>query len=212
VAVAPTRGAAIQRGVRLEVVTVVWMIAEAVFAIGAGVVARSVLLTAFGFDSVIELLSGIVLLRRLSFEARGQSPRGIESMERTTARVSGVLLVLLCAYVVVSSGAGLVAGLRPQGSVLGVAVAAAALVVMPLLALAKSRANRQIGSASLRADIAETITCAYMAAVTLAGIALSSWLGLWWIQYVAALALLVWLIPETREALEAARGGSHEHQ
>lgn len=212
-ATAAVRGAAVRRGVRLEVVTVAWMIAEAVLAIGAGIMARSVLLTAFGFDSVIELLSGAVLLRRLTFEAGGQSTRRVESLERATARVSGVLLLLLCAYVAISSGAGLVAGLKPQGSVLGIAVAAAALVVMPLLALAKSRANRHIGSASLSADIAETITCAYLAAVTLAGIALSSWLGLWWLQYVAAIALLIWLVPETREAFEAAgRGHVDEHQ
>jgi divalent metal cation (Fe/Co/Zn/Cd) transporter len=185
------------------------MVAEAALAIGAGVAARSVLLTAFGFDSVIELLSGIVVWRRLNFEARGRSQDGVERMERTTARISAVLLILLCAYVVVTSLGGLLVRLKPEGSVLGIAVAAAALVVMPLLALAKTRANRDIGSASLRADIAETITCAYMAAVTLAGIALSSLLGVWWLQYVAAIALLIWLVPETREALEAATGGRH---
>jgi divalent metal cation (Fe/Co/Zn/Cd) transporter len=212
VATATVRQAAVRRGVQLEVVTIAWMVAEAVLAIGAGIMARSVLLTAFGFDSVVELLSGVVLLRRLGFEARGRSAEGVESMERTTAWVSGVLLILLCAYIIISSSAGLVAGLRPQGTVLGIAVAAAALVVMPLLALAKSRANQHIGSASLRADIAETITCAYMAGITLAGIALSTLLGAWWIQYIAALALLIWLVPEAREALEAAGGAPDEHE
>jgi divalent metal cation (Fe/Co/Zn/Cd) transporter len=207
---AAARGAAIERGIRLEVLTIAWMVAEAFLAIGAGIAARSVLLTVFGFDSVIELLSGIVVWRRLNFEARGRSQDGIERMERTTARISAVLLILLCAYVVVTSLGGLLIRLKPEGSVLGIAVAAAALVVMPLLALAKTRANRDIGIASLRADIAETITCAYMAAVTLAGIALSSLLGVWWLQYVAAIALLIWLVPETREALEAATGGGHE--
>lgn len=190
--------------------TIVWMAAEALLAIGAGIAARSVLLTAFGFDSVIELLSGIVLWRRLSFEAKGRSQDGIERMERATARISAVLLIVLCAYVIVTSVGGLLVGLKPEGSFLGIAVAAAAIVVMPLLALAKKRVNRDIGSASLRADIAETITCAYMAAVTLGGIALSSLLGVWWLQYIAAIALLIWLVPETREALEAAAGGSHE--
>ena len=209
---AATRTAAIQRGVRLEVVTVLWMLVEAVLAIGAGFAARSVLLTAFGFDSVIELLSGVVLLRRLTFEAGGRSQDGIEQMERATARISAVLLILLCAYVVVTSAGGLVFGLKPEGSALGIAVAAAALVVMPLLALAKSRANRVIGSSSLRADIAETITCAYLAAVTLAGIGLSSVLGIWWLQYVAAIALLVWLVPETREAFEAATGRGEKEE
>jgi divalent metal cation (Fe/Co/Zn/Cd) transporter len=198
--------------VRLEVVTVLWMAAEAALAIGAGIAARSVLLTAFGFDSVIELSSGIVLWRRLAVEASGRATDGIERMERTTARVSASLLILLCLYVVLTSVGGLAVGLKPGTSVLGIAVAAAALVVMPLLALAKSRANRVIASASLRADIAETITCAYLAGVTLAGIGLSYVLGAWWLQYVAAVALLIWLVPETREALEAAAGGGHEDE
>src|SRR6266540_2998774 len=201
------RASALRRGVRLEVLTVIWMAAEAALAIGAGIAARSVLLTAFGFDSVVELLSGIVLLRRLGLEARGAAAASAERLERTTTRISAVLLVLLSVYVVATSVIGLAVGVMPEGSIVGIAVAA---VAMPLLALAKARANRTIGSTSLRADIAETVTCAYMAGVTLAGVVLSAALGLWWIQYLAALALLIWLVPETREAVEAARHGNEE--
>ena len=179
------------------------MAAEAALALGAGIAARSALLTAFGVDSVVELLSGIVLLRRLSVEAGGASAGAVDVLERTTTRVSAVLLVLLCGYVVVASAAGLLLRLMPAASVLGVAVSAAAVIAMPLLAAAKIRANLTIRSAALRADTAETITCAYMAAVTLVGLALSMIFGLWWVQYVAALALLIWLVPETREALSS---------
>ena len=52
--------------------------------------------------------------------------------------------------------------------------------------------------------------CAYLAGVTLLGVVLSMVLGLWWVQYPCALALLIWLIPETLEAFEAARGGHHD--
>jgi divalent metal cation (Fe/Co/Zn/Cd) transporter len=204
-----TRAQAVGRGVLLERITVAWMVAEAALALGAGVAARSVLLTAFGFDSVVELLSGLVLLRRLSVEARGAEIEHVERLEKKTARISGVLLVLLCAYVVITSAAGFVAGLKPGGSVLGIVVAAVAVVAMPALALAKTRANDRIGSAALRADIAETLTCAYMAGVTLAGLAASMLFGLWWVQYAAAVALLIWLIPETREAFTS---GSHEEE
>jgi divalent metal cation (Fe/Co/Zn/Cd) transporter len=200
-----SRSAAVALGVRLEVATVVWMAAEAAIALIAGLMARSVLLAAFGFDSVIELMSGLVLLWRLSAESRGGGVERIERAEHTTARASAALLLALCAFVVVSSAVGLLAGLKPEGSLLGIGVAAVAVVAMPALAFAKSRANRLIGSASLRADIAETVTCAYMAGVTLVGVALSMALGLWWLQYVFALVLLVWLVPETREALEATR-------
>jgi divalent metal cation (Fe/Co/Zn/Cd) transporter len=199
------RGAAIRVGLRLEVFTVAWMAIEAVVAIGAGVAARSVLLTAFGFDSVIELLSGVTLLWWLSAEARGSGADRIEGMERRATRISAVLLVLLCAYLVLTGVGGLVLRLHPEGSALGVGVSATAVVVMPLLAWRKRRVNATLESAALRADIAETLTCAYMAAATLAGTALNLLAGWWWAEYVAALALLVFIVMETREALEAAR-------
>ena len=195
---------AVRIGVRLELITVVWMAVEAVLAIGAGIAARSVLLTAFGFDSVIELISGATLLWRLSSEARGASTDRLETVERRATRISAVLLVLLCVYVVFVGFAGLVARLRPEGSALGVAVAAAAVLVMPLLAWRKRRANAVIGSPALRADIAETITCAYLAAATLVGAGLNLIAGWWWAEYVAALVLLVFIAMETREAIESA--------
>jgi divalent metal cation (Fe/Co/Zn/Cd) transporter len=205
-----SRAAAVTLGIRLEALTVAWMAAEAVIALVAALMARSVLLAAFGLDSVVELISGVVLFWRLSAETRGGSVQRIERAEQITSRISAALLVLLCGFVAVSSLVGLILRFEPADSVLGLAVAAVAVVAMPALALGKSRANRIIGSASLRADIAETITCAYMAGVTLLGVALSMGFGLWWVQYLCALALLIWLVPETREALEAARGGHHD--
>jgi divalent metal cation (Fe/Co/Zn/Cd) transporter len=201
-----TRDAAIRRGSALEVAGMVWMLAEAVLAMGAGVAARSVLLTAFGLDSVIELLSGWMVLRQLRRPPSQTPEPALQRGEAMTARVSGVLLILLCLYIVASSIAGLVAGVRPGPSALGLAVSAVAVVAMPLLAVAKSRVNRVVNSASLRADIAQTVSCAFLAAVTLAGLVASVAFGLWWVQYVASLALLLWLVPEAREAMAASRG------
>jgi len=200
-----TRAAALRRGIRLEWAGAAWMLAEAILAIGAGVAARSVLLTAFGFDSVVELLSGAVLLRRLGIEASDAPERDVERLELWSARISALLLAMLCAYIVISSAAGLVAGVRPEPSMVGLAVSAVAVVAMPLLAVAKNRVNRIVKSASLRADIAETVSCAFLAAVTLLGLGASMAFGLWWVQYAASLALLLWLVPETREAIEAGR-------
>lgn len=191
---------ATRQGIRLEAVTIAWMAVEAAVAIGAGIAARSVLLTAFGADSVIELLSGVVLYRRL---------RGAPEADAT--RVSSVLLVLLCLYVFVTSIAGLLIHVIPGESVVGIAVTAVALVAMPLLARAKRRVNDVLDSPSLRADIAETISCAYLAGVTLVGLVVAMATGWWWLQYVAALALLVWLVPETREALEEWRHNVANH-
>jgi divalent metal cation (Fe/Co/Zn/Cd) transporter len=183
------------------------MAAEAVLAIGAGIAARSVLLTAFGFDSVIELLSGVTLLWRLTSEARGAPPARMEGIEHRATVISAALLVLLSAYLVLVGLGGVVAQVHPSGSALGVAVSAVAAVVMPILAWRKLRVNSVLESPALRADIAETITCAYMAAATLAGAGLNLLFGLWWAEYAAAAALLVFIVMEAREAVESARAG-----
>ncbi len=202
---------AVRRGVRLETFTVAWMTVEAALAIGAGVAARSVLLTAFGADSLIELLSGAVLLWRLRVESAGGSGARVIAVERRATWISAVLLLLLCAYVVLTSVAEFVLGVQPGRSWLGVAVAATAVVVMPWLAARKRTANKKIQSAALRADIAESVTCAYLAGVTLIGAAINAITGLWWVEYLAAFLLLRWLVPEAREALEAARSGEGHH-
>jgi len=204
------RSAALSRGLRLEVLTVGWMLVEACVALGAGVAARSVLLTAFGFDSVVELLSGIVLYRRLMVESSGASAEAVDRLEARTTAISAVLLIVLCAFVVVSSIAGLILRIEPEGAPLGIAVSAIAVIAMPLLAREKGRVNRVLGSPSLRADVAETISCAYLAAVTLAGLAATILFGWWWAQYVAAFALLIWLVPEAREAFWAWRDNEPE--
>ena len=186
--------------------TVVWMAIEAALAIGAGVAARSVLLTAFGADSVVELLSGATLLWRLRVEAVGGDDARVDAVERRADSISAVLLILLCLYVPLTSIAGFLFRVEPHGSWLGVAVSATAVVVMPWLAARKRIANRLIRSSALRADIAESVTCAFLAGVTLVGAAINAVTGLWWVEYLAAVILLWWLVPEAREALAAARG------
>jgi len=196
----------LRAGVRIEAVTVAWMVVEAALAIGSGVLARSALLTAFGIDSLIELISGSVLLWRLLSELRGGDAEAAEQLERRAAQISAVLLVLLCVYIVVTVAFGLITRTEPEKSWVGTGVSFGAVLVMPLLARSKRRIAERIGSPALRADAAESITCAYMAGAVLAGVVLNAVLGWWWAEYVAALGFLFWLFGETREAFEAARG------
>ncbi len=201
------RAQAVRAGVNVERLTIAWMVVEAAVAIGAGVLARSVLLTAFGIDSIIELVTGGVLLWRLLTEARGGSLQRVERAENRAAWVTGVGLVLLCLYVVASAALGLLAHNRAEVSAVGIALSVAAVIGMPLLARRKRAIAARIDSAALRGDAACSITCAYMAGTLLVGLALNAAFRWWWVDSVAALALLYWLIPEAREALEGARAG-----
>jgi divalent metal cation (Fe/Co/Zn/Cd) transporter len=198
---------AAQAGVHIEQVTVGWMALEAALAIGAGIAAHSFLLVAFGLDSVIELISGGILLWRLTVQARGTSLERVELAERRSAWVVACALLGLSAYIVASAGVSLYTHARPDTSLIGLSVAAAAVIGMPLLARRKRQLAAQLDSAALRGDAACSVTCAAMAAALFAGLALHALLGWWWADSVAALAFLFWLLPEAHEALEGARAG-----
>ncbi len=201
------RAADLRAGVRVEQVTICYMIVEAVVAIGAGIAARSVLLTAFGLDSIIELVTGGVLLWRLLTEARGGELARVERAENRAAWVAGVGLMLLCVYVVVTAALSLILRDKPDGSFVGLGLSVVALALMPLLAWRKRAIAARIGSAALRGDAACSITCAYMAGALLVGLALNTAFGIWWADPVAALVLLYWLQKEAREAIAGARSG-----
>ncbi|HLW48008.1 MAG TPA: cation transporter [bacterium] len=200
---APARAATLRAGIRIEWLTIAWMIVEAAVAIGAGVAAKSVALMAFGLDSVIELVSATVVLGRLRAEDRGVgiTAEHVEHAERRASRVVGWSLFALAAYVVVHSAYDLLTHAGPESSPAGIAIAAAALLVMPPLVRAKRRISSALASTALRGDAAEGIVCAYMAATLLAGLVLRAAFGWWWADPAAALGIVYFIVREGREAL-----------
>ena len=194
-----TREVVLQRGIRLETLTVGYNVLEGVIAIGAGLAASSIALTGFGIDSVIEVTSGVLLWWRLRAEAGHAELR--ESVERRAKRGAGLLLLALAAYIVVDSVRRLAMHDRPDTSAVGIVLTAVSLVVMPLLARAKLRTAALLESRALRADAYETIVCAWLSLATLAGLVLHAAAGWWWADPVAALAMLPLIVREGLEAL-----------
>ena len=201
------RDALVRAGIRIELLTIGWMLLEAAVAVGVGIVARSVALTAFGLDSVVELVTGGILLWRLVTEANGASLERVEQAEHRAAWVTGIALVVLCGYVVATAALSLFTGIHAETSPIGIGLAVVAVVGMPVLAWRKRAIAMPLGSAALRGDAACSITCAYMAGTLLVGLTLNALFGWWWADSLAAVGLLVWLVPEAREAIEGARAG-----
>jgi divalent metal cation (Fe/Co/Zn/Cd) transporter len=183
----------------LEILTLLWMTVEAVVAVAAGIGAGSVALLAFGIDSVIEFVSALVVLRIFRAEQAG---RGGGDDEQRALRVIGVTFFVLAGYIVADAGYTLIASSRPDSSVAGVAVSAAALLVMPTLCALKRRTGNRLESQMLLADAAESLFCAYLSATVLAGLVLNTAFSWWWADPVAALALVPFVIKEGREAFE----------
>jgi divalent metal cation (Fe/Co/Zn/Cd) transporter len=197
----------IRAGIRVEWFTIVWMVIEALLSVGAGLAAGSIALLAFGLDSVLELVSAGVLMWRLRMESLGLVPSTlIEQAERRASRVVGWSLLLLAAYVVIQSAYDLWRRAAPESSPIGIALAAAALLIMPALVRTKLRIASAINSPALKGDAACGVVCLYMAATLLVGLVLRAWLGWWWADPVAALGIVYFIIREGREALTAQDG------
>lgn len=191
------RAGLVRRGRLLEYLTVGWNSLEGLIAVGAGLAAGSIALVGFGFDSVIEVTSGLALLWRLHMDA----PERRERAERTALKLVGWSFMLLGAYVAFDAVMSLVRREPPEASYIGIALAALSLIVMPLLARAKRRVAAGINSRALQADSRQTNICAYLSAILLGGLLLNALLGWWWADPVAALVMVPIIVKEGVGAL-----------
>ena len=183
-----------RRGFLLEYASMAWMTAEAAVAVTAGVLASSVALTGFGLDSVIEFFAAAIVVWQLRGELAGQE------RETKAVRLIGVTFFALAIYLAIAGLRDLVTGAQPRASGPGLAIAAAALLVMPGLAVAKRRTGRALGNRTLVADSAETAFCAATSAATLLGTGLNAWVGWWQADPIAALAIAALAVKEGLEA------------
>ncbi len=182
-----------RRVLQLQVITLIWMSAEAIVSLGSAWTSHSPALLAFGGDSLIELLSAAVVFWRFRFTLG----------EARAARIAGGLLFALAGLVVFTSVLNLLGVREAQRSLVGIGILLAAGVVMPWLASRKRHLAAVTSSAALRADAAQSALCAYMAWIALAGLVLNAIWGIRWADPAAALLLTPLIL---REGWESAKG------
>ena len=204
-ATATARLTMLQEARLAQVLTVGWMVIEAAIAIFAGIIARSVALTAFGVDSGVELFSSVVVLHRLLQRSESEERGSLSGGERRASRLVGYALYGLIAYIVLSAAVSLVLRIEPQHSPVGIGLTLASLGIMAGLWRWRLALADRLGSPALRGDAACSMVCLYMAAVALAGLVMNQLFGLWWADPLAALALIWWIRGEAKEAIEASR-------
>ena len=185
----------IRRIHRIQAITIGWMVIEVAVSLWAAVRARSPVLLAFGGDSAIELLSAAVVLWRFRRHISD------EDAERRAARIAGILLFALTAFVVAVATLTLLGYSEPKPSYMGIAVLCVAAALMPWLARRKRQLSAATGSAALRADAAESMLCAYLSLIALVGLAVRALFGITWADPAAALVITPFIVWEGREAL-----------
>ncbi len=179
--------------VRLQILTLAWMSVECGLALFAAYKGSSPALLAFGSDSLVELLSAAVVILQFAPSFAISPPRA--------ARCAGVLLFVLAGVVAFTSVAALAVRLEPEANWLGIAVSIAALVAMPVLSRAKRRAAQRLNNRALAADAVQSATCAYLAGITLFGLAINAVFHIRWIDPAAALGAIPIICIEAKRAL-----------
>jgi divalent metal cation (Fe/Co/Zn/Cd) transporter len=194
------RSAAVSRARWLNAATIGWNTVEGVVAVSAGLVAGSVSLVGFGFDSAIEVSAALILAWRLRQERRDHCMQ--EADARATKAIA-LSFVALAVYVAIEAIRDLAGHAEPRVSVVGVGLATLSLAVMPVLARAKAKLAPVLGSTAAAADAAQTNLCAMLSAVVLVGLAANWLLGWWWADPVAGLCVAALAAAEARRTWRA---------
>lgn len=192
-----TRRTVLARRIRwLVAATITYNVLEAIVALVEGARVSSSALVGFGLDSIVEVSSAAAVAWQFS-------ARDPETREKAALRFIAFSFFALAAYVAADAVLTLTGRGEAAPSVVGIVLAALSLVIMPVLSLAQRRAGREFGSTSAVADSKQTLLCAYLSAIVLAGLVLNGLFGWSWADPVAALGIAVIAV---REGVEAWRG------
>jgi divalent metal cation (Fe/Co/Zn/Cd) transporter len=176
----------------LQGLTLAWMTIECSMALSSAYASRSVALLAFGSDSAVEFLSATVVLLQFVPAIRVSSP--------LAARLASILLFALACVIGIISAYSLAYHVQPEVSPTGIAITAAALIVMPLLGTLKRKKAKQLGDRALAADAIQSLTCGYLAAITLLSLIMNAAFQIRWLDAVAGLFAIPILVVEGRRA------------
>ncbi len=192
----PTRTETLQRRVRLIVAcTIAYNLIEAIVALSAGSLASSGALIGFGLDSTIEVTSALAVAWQFS----RTNP---ERYEAITLKIVALAFFALAAFVSVDSVLALVSQEVPDSSAIGIGLALASIIIMPLASFLERRAGKELGSAAVIADSKQTLVCAWLSVALLVGLVLNALVGWWWADPVAALVIAALAFREGKEAWE----------
>ncbi len=195
-----------RKGLYLEYFNVGYNILEAIVSIVFGSIANSIALIGFGLDSIVESLSGLVLIWRLRQHGR-ISEEAEERIEKRATRFVAITFFILGLYILFESIKKLVMVETPASSLPGIVIAIVSLVTMPLLTWQKYKTGKQINSRALVADSKETLACAFLSAALLTGLGTNYLFGFWQADPIVGLVIVAFLF---REGWEGWKENSEE--
>ena len=184
-----------KKGLRLEYFTVGYNLIEAAASLTFGLIAQSIALVGFGLDSVIESLSGLVLIWRLRQHGKISKEKE-ERVEKKAMKFVAISFFILGAYVLYESTENLILREIPQPSLPGIIIAIVSMIIMPILTVKKYKIGKEIKSKALIADSKETLACSFLSLALLLGLGFNYLIGFWQADPIAGLTIVLFLFRE----------------
>jgi divalent metal cation (Fe/Co/Zn/Cd) transporter len=181
------------------------MTVECAVAIYSGLAAWSLALLAFGGDSLIELLSSFAVVQHLRTSLRGRRSSTAHAETKRAEWVTTLLLLSLIPAIALGAVYSFLSGIKPESSLLGIAVAVAAVGIMPVLWFEKKRIGAAADCLPLTVDAVESATCFWMSTALLCGLAINYVWRISWIDYLATFVILVFVVREAGESISEVR-------
>lgn len=188
------------KALKLSYFTVGYNIIECILSIIAGIIAGSTALLGFGSDSLVESLSATIMIWR--FRKHGVlSIEEENEIEKKATFLVGITFFIFGIYVLLESIRKLIVADKPEPSLIGIMIAIASIIVMPILFYAKYKTGKSLGSKSLVADSKQTLACLFMSFSLLIGLGLNYEFGFWQADPIVGLIIVAFLFKEGYEII-----------
>jgi divalent metal cation (Fe/Co/Zn/Cd) transporter len=171
-----------------------WMTVEGAIGIAAGALAGSIALVGWGLGSAVEGMAAVIVIWRFT----GSRTHSAHS-EARARRAVAISFYLLAPFIAVEAVRSLATRAHPNTTVVGIAVTASSVLLMPALGVAKRRLGEKLGSSATAGEGTQNLLCAAQAAAVLACLAANTLIGVWWLDSVIALGLAAVAVREGRE-------------
>jgi divalent metal cation (Fe/Co/Zn/Cd) transporter len=186
---------AARRAVVLSWASLFYMATEGGVGVWQGVAAGSIALVGWGLASFIEGLASAVIVWRFT-----GSRRMSDTAERRAQKLVAIQFFILAPYVLIESVKTLIGGGHADITVIGMALTASSVVLMPLLGRAKQRLALRLGSGATAGEGTQNVLCGIQAAAVLVGLGANAAVGAWWLDPLIGLFIAFIAVKEGREA------------
>lgn len=189
-----------KRALKLSYFTIIYNIVEGILSIFAGLIAGSISLIGFGLDSAVESFSAVIMVWRFKKSGKIEESKEKE-IEKRALKYVGYTFLILGAYVLYESLKDIYTAEIPEPSLIGIIIAIASLIIMPLLFYLKYQTGKELNSRSLIADSKQTLACAWLSAALLFGLLMNYIYGIWQADSLIGILIAIYLFKEGYEIL-----------